>query len=232
MLAALDPAQLGPKGQPLHMPVAMVEEFFTRTAANYDEMEAQLGYELPQNLYKLTRQALPQGSLRILDLGCGTGLSARPWRKEALQLVGVDRVTAMVERAVVAQTEVGPLFNHVATNDVTHPQFALTETQFADPYDLTLAVNVLTYIGEATAFMANAARLTRPGGHFAVTMEPYNGTAGFGVVPATMRYGHHPDYIKLLAEKHGLTLRLQETVGMYPNVKVTAQLFQKAGGAA
>jgi predicted TPR repeat methyltransferase len=232
MLAALDAAQLGPKGQPMHMPASMVEEFFARSAPSYDAVEAQLGYEAPQNLYKVTRALLPQGPWRIVDLGCGTGLSARPWRKEALQLVGVDRVTAMVERAVVAQAETGPLFNHVATADVAHPQFALAETQFADPYDLVLAVNLLPYIGEAGSFITNAARLTKPGGHFAVTLEPYNGTAGFGVMQATMRFGHHPDYIRLLAEKLGFALRQQETILMYPNVKLTAQVYSKMSGAA
>ena len=139
-------------------------------------------------------------------------------------MAGVDVVPEMTALAKQAMFEGKPLYDEVVTLDANAPHFAPPGA----PYDLVLALSVLPYVGEAAVFITTMAKSLAEDGVAALTIEPYNGTGGFGVVPATARFGHSAEYIKQLAFAAGLTLVGQETIVLYPDSKDTLLMFAKA----
>ena len=98
----------------------------------------------PQRLEELLEGVLGErGGLRVLDLGCGTGLSGlnlKPW---AAHLTGVDLSPEMAEkaraRAIYDRLEVAELTGWLAQNQ--------------DYYDLIVACDTLIYFGDLEAVM-------------------------------------------------------------------------------
>jgi predicted TPR repeat methyltransferase len=70
-----------------------------------------------------------------------------------------------------------------------------------EPVDLLLAADVLTYLGDLEPLFRAASTRVRPGGLFCFSVE-HEDQSGWQIRP-TGRYGHHPDYIHQLADKHG-----------------------------
>jgi predicted TPR repeat methyltransferase len=108
-----------------------------------------------------TYTSFMNGSLDILDIGCGTGL-AGAWLKDyARTLVGVDLSEEMVKVAAKKQLyqelHVQPLNEYLKAADKT--------------FDLVVAADVLSYVGDLTETFQQVAKVLRPGGHFAFTVE-------------------------------------------------------------
>lgn len=60
---------------------------YDRWATSYDDEITQNGYATPARIAEALARHLPDRSARVLDFGCGTGLSGR-----ALQAAGFDRI--------------------------------------------------------------------------------------------------------------------------------------------
>jgi len=78
-----------------------VRHLFDQFAADYDtRMLEQLGYAAPVILAELAALVMPgREALRILDLGCGTGLCGTAFRARAARLDGIDLSPGMIEKA-------------------------------------------------------------------------------------------------------------------------------------
>jgi predicted TPR repeat methyltransferase len=108
-----------------------------------------------------TYTSFMNGSLDILDIGCGTGI-AGAWMKDyARTLVGVDLSDEMVKVAAKKQLyqelHVQPLNDYLAVCNKT--------------FDLVVAADVLSYVGDLSTTFNQVAKVLRPGGHFAFTAE-------------------------------------------------------------
>lgn len=225
MLATIDPNLLPVQSRPTRMPHHMMEGFFARIATQYDMLEGQLQYAGPQVMHQRVRGLLGRGDIRLLDLGCGTGLSGYPWRKEATHTVGVDVTPQMAAIARNATLEGVNVYNEVLVADANAQPFLLTETGF----DAVIALNVLPFVGEAQAFIMNAAKACKAGGYVALTHDPYNGQGGYGILPETGKFGHSVDYLRQLGQAAGLTPVSQEAIALYPESKTSLLFFTKAG---
>ncbi|WP_245593405.1 tetratricopeptide repeat protein [Azospirillum halopraeferens] len=180
---------------------AYVRALFDRYADRFDaDLVGKLDYRGPA----LVREALervggtPSG-LRILDLGCGTGLAGvelRPW---ADWLAGVDLAPRMVEKAAARG-----LYDEVRVCDIGAALWATPGS-----WDVLAAADVLVYVGDLTPLFAAAAAALRPGGRFAATAERLDGAEGFALGPAR-RYAHTRGHIEQAAAAAGLTVRLLE----------------------
>jgi predicted TPR repeat methyltransferase len=222
MLATIDPSLLSAAQQPQHMPVHMVEGFFSQVASQYDLIEGKNSYVAPRHLHTRVAQMLTgRAALRILDLGCGTGLAAMPWRESAAHITGIDITKEMTERARIARVAGVNVYDDVLTCNANQSSAPLP----TDSADLVIALNILPYLGECSAFLNHAARALKPNGIFALTLEPYPRTDGFGVVPATSRFGHGSEYITRILASAGLTRTAQETITLYPETKVPLLIF-------
>lgn len=232
LLATLNEQLLAPQDRPQKMPSHMMEDFFSTVAHTYDDMEKAAGYRLPHACFKWLRPRLKTIEFSVLDLGCGTGLSALPWRKEAKTIVGVDCIAPMAERARYARIEGAAVFDAVVTLDAAAQHFQLPHAQSQAGFDVVLLINVLSYVGEPTALLRNAAAQLKPEGFLLITLEPYAGDAGFGVVAETSRFGHKVEYITHIVSTFGLVRAEQNQMDMYENVKVSGVLFTKSKASA
>jgi predicted TPR repeat methyltransferase len=152
-----------------------------------------LGYDGPA----LLREALPAG-LRFahaLDLGCGTGLMGEAVRDRAAHLTGVDLSPAMLalarakgcyDRLVVA--DLGPFLAGEPPGSA----------------DLCLAADVFIYVADLAPVLAGIARVLRPGGLAAFTVQSPEPAAAGVALGADGRYAHPDAHVASAADGAGL----------------------------
>jgi predicted TPR repeat methyltransferase len=71
-------------------------------------------------------------------------------------------------------------------------------------FDLVIAADVFVYMGDLTTVLAEAARVLRPGGLFAFTVETH---AASGIILGEkLRFAHSLDYVRGVIAGSGLEL--------------------------
>ncbi|MES2985407.1 MAG: methyltransferase domain-containing protein [Pseudomonadota bacterium] len=227
MLAAIDPRALKPGDRPQHMPLAMVTGFFSSIAEGYDQVEAQNGYQAGKLVFEKVKSRLGASDLTVVDLGCGSGIAARPWRALAKEISGVEITPAMGMLATAATQSEKKLFDQLIEADIAQ----LPDRLPADAADLVLVVNVVQFIGELAGVLKGAARLLKPGGTLAITVEPHAAQTGFGLSDQTGRFGHSAAYVKQAAQASGLDFISEFTVELYPEIPAGLFIFSKGARA-
>jgi predicted TPR repeat methyltransferase len=171
---------------PARVPDECIQQLYKKFSAFYESnMVETLDYRAPERLGKLLQGVLgEQCGFRVLDLGCGTGLSGLALKPRAAHLTGVDLSPEMVEKArtrgIYDQLEVAEITCWLAQN--------------SDDYDLIVACDTLIYFGELTPVMQGARSRLKDGGVFAFSVErgdkkPYRLTD-------SGRYAHTRDHIE------------------------------------
>jgi predicted TPR repeat methyltransferase len=175
-----------------------VRHLFDQFSADYDaRMLDQLGYSAPRILRELAALVMPTAenhSLRILDLGCGTGLAGEEFRDLASALDGVDLSPAMIEKArergIYRALEVADIENLGRTGAT---------------YDLVLAADTLVYLGALNSTFDSIYTALAPDGFFLFTVEEHAG-GGFELGPKR-RWRHSEGYLREQAARCGLDVR-------------------------
>lgn len=170
-----------------------VKKLFDNFADSFEEQLGSLGYRQPDIVEDIAGFKDAQGSLVVLDAGCGTGLAAPGLRRAASKLIGVDISPRMLEKArekglydELVEMELGEfLGSHEAT------------------FDLIVAADVFIYFGDLASVMALAARALRPGGSLVFTVEGSEKGEGFALGPHG-RYGHTREYVLDVVKRAGL----------------------------
>ena len=143
-------------------------------ATVYDEVHHDLWQSLPQQFVLLASDVLkcgPQKPLRLLDIGCGTGLSTDLLLRTSLgpsidSVHLIDTSPKMLERAR------NRLSVHPVKLRATNASIA--ELDNTSQYDVILACSVLHHIPDVSGFLADVRRLQRPGGFFVHLQDPNN----------------------------------------------------------
>lgn len=188
MLAALEGEE---KTAP---PPEYVQQLFDGYSQRFDrDLVEKLSYRVPALLTKLLEDHLGRGkaNLRVLDLGCGTGLSGLAVKSYAAHLTGVDLSSGMV-----AEAEKKGCYDVLAVADVVAYLHQVTQ-----PVDLLFAADVLTYLGDLAKLFRAASTSVSPGALFSFSVERGE-QEGWQLLP-TGRYGHHRLYIQQLASETG-----------------------------
>ena len=173
-----------------------VRHLFDQFSADYDSrMLGQLSYAAPQILRELADLVLPgRGGLRILDLGCGTGLAGVAFQSRAAHLTGIDLSPAMIEKA-----RARGIYDQLAVADL---ESALAEQGPA--FDLILAADTVVYLGDLSNVLAGVAARLAPDGYFLFTAEAKDGE-GFALGPKR-RWRHSEAYLRSQAQAAGLAV--------------------------
>ncbi|MEK7500094.1 MAG: methyltransferase domain-containing protein [Patescibacteria group bacterium] len=113
---------------------------YVRSGANYDNHTADLGYCLPQIVFEELQPILRKG-WRILDVGCGSGLSAERFRGPDLELVGLDGSQELLTLAREKH-----LYSHLDHVVVGKDRFPHTNHDF----NISMALSVMAHFPSAS----------------------------------------------------------------------------------
>jgi predicted TPR repeat methyltransferase len=179
-----------------------VRTTFDAFAADFDTTLELLGYRGPVVLAQTLAAfygAEPQACLRVLELGCGTGLCAGALRPRASRLVGLDLSPQMLEqaarRAQYDELHEGELIAFLAALD-------------AD-YDLIVAVDTFIYLGTLETALAGVCQALAPGGKAVFTLEAAEDSARYRL-QMSGRFQHSANYLRSALSASGLGLRSLE----------------------
>ncbi|CAK0753200.1 putative TPR repeat methyltransferase [Azospirillaceae bacterium] len=183
-----------------------VRALFDRYADRFDQdLTERLGYCAPDLLRQAVEPLYPgRTDLRILDIGCGSGLAGAAFRSLAKRLAGVDLAPRMIEKARTRN-----VYDDLAIGDLLFglkalsPSFSLEDA--CSGWDIVVAADVLMYLGDLTeTFRAIAAALTL-NGRLAATVERTDQANGFVLQPSR-RYAHSPEHVREALIAAGLML--------------------------
>lgn len=195
VIAALEAA-----GEAADLTPAYVRALFDRYADRFDQdLVGKLGYSAPELLRAAVDRAGGGTGLRVLDLGCGTGLAGLAFRPMAARLVGVDLSPRMVEKA-----RARALYDDVWVEDVVDAAQADRGV-----WELMVAADVLVYLGDLRPLFVAVALGLVTGGRFAATAERSDGEADH-TLGATRRYTHSEGYVRRMAAETGFRVLLLE----------------------
>ena len=227
-------------------PVSHVKSLFDQYADHYDEhMVNKLSYILPEIMadwifkFSLNQTKTFESAaaiwesprLKILDLGCGTGLMAQALINKSLQKLeihGVDLSPNMLELA----REKG-VYQSVSCEDILDYLNTACESK---QWDGVMAADVLNYFGDLFDLFQKVKKALKPGGWFCFSVEVADfefvsslvgdtdsapkegiregklveGETGW-ILQSTGRYTHNQTYVKNSIENAQLHLISQET---------------------
>jgi predicted TPR repeat methyltransferase len=156
----------------------------------------QLLAEIVEQGTGIQRRPLPWD---VLDLGCGTGLTGVRFRAAAKTMTGIDISSRMLEHAARRKMPDGrPVYDKLLECEL---RTALCDSSCH--YDLILAADVFIYIGDLRDLFIAVRRALHPGGLFAFTIEVWNGSDDYRLLP-TRRYAQSISYIVNLAREVAL----------------------------
>jgi predicted TPR repeat methyltransferase len=177
------------------LPHAFVETLFDQYATRFDaHLQGALAYDVPRALYELLRTERPDFKPgRILDLGCGTGLSAQHFTGDGAWIEGVDLSAGMLEQAKKKN-----IYDQLTQDDLQHFLESGVEV-----FDLVIAADVLNYVGELTGVFAAVKKRLAPSGLFIFSIQEPRSEIDDFILDESHRYSHSENYIarKLIDSK-------------------------------
>jgi predicted TPR repeat methyltransferase len=189
--AAVRIASMGRGEAPPKAPDAYVATLFDQQADAFEDiLVEQLGYAVPM-VVRQRLQTLQLGPFkRVLDLGCGTGLTGEALRDMADDITGIDISENMVE--IAHEKEIYETLYVAEVED-------FLEDNDDDAFDLITATDVLPYLGALEPIFFGAAENIVEGGLFIFSSEtlPDDVMAGRPyMVGPHQRFAHSETYVR------------------------------------
>lgn len=187
--AAVRIASMGRGETPPKAPDAYVETLFDQHAESFEDiLVEQLGYAVPV----MVRQRLQELKLgpfkRMLDLGCGTGLTGGTLRDMADDITGLDISENMIE--IAHEKDLYETLYVAEAED-------FLEDNDDEPFDLVTATDVLPYLGALEPLFFGTAENMVPGGLFIFSSETLlDGDGRPYIVGPHQRFLHSEAYVR------------------------------------
>ena len=120
---------------------------------------------------------------KVIDLGCGTGLSGKGLRDVSNNLTGIDISENMVDKARELD-----VYDSLIVGDIVD---TLNSSQ--EKYDLFIALDVLIYIGDVKSIFNAVRDYSNKNAFFIFSVESQMGD-GYSLLKSA-RYSHSDEYI-------------------------------------
>ena len=172
-------------------------------AVGYDAQVRAYECYLAEVLFGLSYEYVRPGE-SLIDLGIGTGLAAELYARAGLRVSGVDFAAAMLDLCRA---------KGFAADLRRHDLQSIPWPYPAAAFDHAACCGVLHFVPDLAPFLAETARVLRPGGSFAFTTQwPAAGeTAPQSVVDSEAGgmavFAHSPAYVAALIDQCGFTRR-------------------------
>ena len=165
-----------------------------------DHLVNTLGYQAHQQLHELYTQHFTKSNLRIMDLGCGTGLCGALFRPLAQYIIGIDLSQGMLEEAKKKN-----IYDNLILSELVSALSNEYQTQ-----DLLIAADVLIYVGALESLFGAAKHALKDHSHLLFSVESMK---GHGLkLDSSGRYKHSKSYIEDLCEEHHFKITAAEEV--------------------
>ncbi|CAL7964201.1 protein O-GlcNAc transferase [Gammaproteobacteria bacterium] len=178
-------------------PAEYVQHLFDQYAPYFEQHLKLLNYQVPECLFDIVQAIVdPKGcgcSLKILDLGCGTGMCGSKFKPMAQELIGIDLSAKMLEFA--KQKNIYSDLKNITIEEAI--------TTFSG-IDLIIAAESLVYFGALEKIFTCCYSTLKSGGIFAFTVEktdqyPYT-------LQRSARFAHTVEYINQTASESGFII--------------------------
>lgn len=229
MMAMINVKYLPESKRPSTIPQHIAIDYFERMADTYDFQQREEGYVGHVVLDEAIRAYVDvkQVNLRMLDLGCGTGLMGYMLADVAGHMVGVDFSRAMLDRAMRRKRKNGgDLYIRTILRDLRDYLHEIDRAA----YDIITASHVFNFVGDLEKVFSGASRALKDGGLFAFQVEPYP-APGFGMLPGKGRFSHNEEYIARLIARNGFETLEVKKENVYPNYPFDQYILKKKTAA-
>jgi predicted TPR repeat methyltransferase len=186
---------------PSRVPDECIQQLYSRFSKFYEKNVCEeLEYHGPEQLQGMMESALGgRDGLEVLDLGCGSGLAGLRFKSRASRMIGIDLSPEMIELARARN-----LYDHLDVAEITE-----WLSRARQSFDLILACDCFIYFGDLNQVVTPVARVLRPGGVFAFTVE--KGEREPFTLTDSGRYQHGSAHVRDAAAAAGLRIeRLEE----------------------
>ncbi len=211
-------AAMGAEPSPDRMPDAYVATLFDQHADMFDEILVdELGYCVPLLLHGLIERLSAGPFERLLDLGCGTGLTGAALMDCTTHRTGVDLSERIVELAYDRE-----VYDDLYVGEAVAFLQEFEEDDGSRPnWDLIAATDVFPYLGAIEPFLAGAADRLAERGYLAFSTETLPEETLQGrpyMVGARNRYAQGARYVETALAAAGfeilamdpITVRMEE----------------------
>lgn len=178
-----------------------IKNIFDIFADDFEKVLDSLEYRAPELIFGFLKEFYAPDSspkLRILDAGCGTGLCGKFLKKYSSRfgLYGVDLSEKMLK--VAAQKKL--------YNKLYNCELISFLGKHKKAYNLIVASDVLTYIGDLDILFANLSDSLKKNSRVIFTVSENIINVEDYILHASGRFLHSHDYVLKTLEKHGLLL--------------------------
>lgn len=197
-------ASLGLADAPIKAPDAYVEMLFDQHAEDFDDiLTGSLGYAVPMQVAEILNATAPGPYQRMLDLGCGTGLSGMMLQENCIHATGVDISENMVDKA-----DERACYDELYVNEAVHflEEWAKREDPAQQPFDLLVATDVLPYFGALEPLFKGLAANASDNATIVLSIETMDDDAMQGKdwhITPNHRYAHAAAYLENLCKASG-----------------------------
>ena len=156
-----------------------------------------LKYRAPELLFRAVEAAHAGARMKfgsVLDLGCGTGLAALPFRPFSDWVVGVD-----LSRGMLAQARAKGIYDRLVESEIL--TFLADEAKTGARYHLVIAADVFMYFDDLAPMLAGVAQISASGGHVAFSVETHGGDDV--TLRETLRYAHSKAHVQASLDAAG-----------------------------
>jgi predicted TPR repeat methyltransferase len=178
-------------------PLEYIKNLFDNYAFQFDtHLQDVLQYRTPALLREQLNPFLENKKYKLLDLGCGTGLSGQCFMDITQHITGID-----ISRNMLNKAKEKACYDVLIEKDILNGIAELKEH-----FDLVLCIDTLVYFGMLNEFFAKIKLRLASNGLLALSIELGDKTVSSYTLQTNGRYQHAEIYIKELAKKNKLRL--------------------------
>ena len=204
--ASIRLAALGLGKAPDKAPDAYVATLFDQHADDFDDiLTGNLEYAVPMQAAQLLEAKAPGPYKKMLDLGCGTGLSGMMLQGICDVAIGVDISENMIDKS-----DERACYDALYINEAVHflQEWAKGKGPDYQPFDLIVATDVLPYIGALEPLFDGIKQNAIKNAVLVFSSETLSNDVLAGrnwCITPNQRFAHSKKYLQSMCERAGFT---------------------------